>query len=237
MKNLALSILGPRTCGRLDYLFKPSLKSSWGGPFNGQAFRQRIYSEIMAAFSFEAIVETGTYLGTTTMYFAGSGLPVFTVEANPRSHAYSSLRFRREARAGQIHLSEGDTIWFLRMLSQDPRVKNARAFFYLDAHWYEHLPLREELQIVFENWRNAVALVDDFQVPGTSYGYDDYGAGKALTLEYLRPLKPLGLTAFFPAVGPEQESGGKRGCIVLSRDQAVTDTLARIPSLRSGGPA
>jgi hypothetical protein len=230
MKNVVMKILGPRNSGRLDYFLRPELRSSWGGPFNGQVFRQRIFSEIISALPFDAIVETGTYHGTTTVYLAATGLPVLTVETNPRFHAYSALRFRRENR--RIQLYEGDTLWFLRMLSQEPQVKSARLFFYLDAHWDEHLPLREELEIVFDHWRNAVVMVDDFQVPGTTYGYDDYGPTKTLNLDYLRPLTRFSLTEFFPAVGADEETGGKRGCVVLARDPATVAKLRAIPSLR-----
>jgi hypothetical protein len=108
----------------------------------------------------------------------------------------------------------------------------AVVFFYLDAHWHEHLPLREELEIGFNAWPNAVAMVDDFEVPDTAYGYDDDGPGKALTLDYLRALQHPGLTSFFPAVGPKQETWGRRGCIVLGSDPVVTATLSGPPSLR-----
>jgi hypothetical protein len=230
MKNVVMKILGQRISGRLEYLLKPELRTSWGGPFNGQEFRQQMFREIISALPFDVIVETGTYHGTTSVYLARTGLPVYTVESNPRFHAFSSLRFRREN--PQIHLYEGDTLWFLRMLCGDSELKLARAFFYLDAHWEEHLPLREELEIIFDQWRNAVVMVDDFEVPGMKYGYDDYGPSKTLNLEYLRPLDRFGLTEFFPAIDAEQETGGKRGCVVLAREQETVEKLRRIPSLR-----
>jgi hypothetical protein len=231
MKELLKKILGAKTLGRLDYFLKPSLRDGLSGVFNGQKFRQRIYSEILASLPINAIVETGSYLGTTTAHFAASGLPVYSVESNPRFFAYASMRFRRHR--SRVHLFEGDTLQFLRQLKADPALQSARVFFYLDAHWYTHLPLREELEIVFGHWKNAVVMVDDFQVPGTDYRYDDYGPGKALTMEYLEPLAPLKMAAFFPAVGPEGETGLKRGCVVLARDEKTIGSLKSIASLRA----
>ena len=108
-----------------------------------------------------------------------------------------------------------------------------KVLFYLDAHWEEHLPLQEELEIIFSNWNNAVVLIDDFQVPGTTYGYDNYGPGKALTMNYLKPLQHFQLSAYFPAAEAEQETGAKRGCVVLCKDEVAKNILNGIESLDS----
>src|SRR6266404_4144671 len=132
IKAIVANLIGQENLGRLDYLLKPRLRRSWGGPLNGQNFRRRIYSDLIKKINFEAIVETGTYLGTTTEFFAASGLPVYSVEANPRFYAYSSLRFSRKR--DRIHLYQGDSVKFLRSLAADEDFPKANPFFYLDAH-------------------------------------------------------------------------------------------------------
>ena len=86
-RSLARRILFPSLLGRLDYYRNPELGQNLGGPFNGQEFRRRIFREILGAEpKVDVIVETGTYRGTTTEFMATtSGLPVFTVEADPRA--------------------------------------------------------------------------------------------------------------------------------------------------------
>ena len=138
-------LIGDKNLGRMDYLLRPGLKNGFGGPFNGQKFRQRIYSDLLAQIYFNAAVETGTYLGTTTAFIADSGLPVYSVESSLRFFAYSSFRFRRDWE--RIHLFEGDTLGFLNTLASGERLRGARLFIYLDAHWNDHLPLREELRL------------------------------------------------------------------------------------------
>jgi hypothetical protein len=76
MKSLALRTLGPAAIGRFDYVFRPSLRTKWGGPMNGQTGRQRMCREVIAAMQPAAIVETGTFRGTTTGFFAEFGVPV-----------------------------------------------------------------------------------------------------------------------------------------------------------------
>ena len=96
--------------------------------------------------TFDGIIETGTYLGTTTAMFAETGLPVYSVECNPRYFAYASRRFRRNRH--RVHLFECDSITFLKQISRDSQLAKSRLFFYLDAHWGAHLPLLEELRII-----------------------------------------------------------------------------------------
>ena len=229
IKSIIKKLLGERAFGTLEYYLRPSLKKSWGGPMNGQAFRQRIYQELRANLPLQAIVETGTFRGTTTEYFAASGLPVFTAEASDQFHAYSAHRLR--SLGAMVHLYQDDSRAVLRALAQDPAVPKDYVLFYLDAHWEDDLPLREEVEIILEGWDHAVILVDDFAVPGSTYAYDDYGDGKALTLDYLKPLGHLGLQAYFPAAPAEEETGARRGCVVVCADAEVEAVLDEAETL------
>jgi len=227
-KAIAKHLLGEDLIGTLEFYLKPSLKESWGGPMNGQAFRRQIFEELRGLFSFRAILETGTFRGTTTEYFAATGLPVHTAEASPRYYAFARRRLRD---AGpNVHLHQGDSRAVLRRLAQDPAVPDEDVFCYLDAHWEEDLPLREELDIILAHWRRAVIMVDDFEVPGGAYAYDDYGEGKALTMDYLAPLRSSGLRAYFPAAPAEEETGARRGCVVLCTEPEV---VARLDAART----
>jgi len=131
MKALLKKLIGDERLGALDYYRHPQDRNYCSGPFNGQEFRREIFLDLMRNISFSAIVETGTYLGTTTEYLHdASRLPVYTVEQ-----------------------------------------------------------------------------------------YDGYGEGKVLNLEYLAPVRAqLRLAIFFPARKSGEESGLKRGCVVLAKD-------------------
>jgi len=224
IKNFLGRLLGERNTGRLNYLLNARSPSYWRGPFNDQKGRQKIWLAIIQRLEFSAVVETGTFRGTTSLFFAESGLPVYTVEVSPRYYECASMRLRRYR--SRIHISEGDSRTYLTRLAKDASFPKSSVFFYLDAHWREDLPLREEVTIIFKNWNNSVAMIDDFCVPGTDYGYDDYSPRKQLTLQYLQPvLQELRLIPFFPSFGPEHETGKKRGCIVLCREDRIADRL------------
>lgn len=232
--NIMRNFTGDSIRGRMDFFRYPDMKNDWGGPFNGQKFRQRIFFDILYSFPITAIVETGTYHGTTTALFAATSLPVYTVEINPRHYSYSKTRFFFNR--GTVLLSQGDSCSFLRGLRDDCSVPGEDVFFYLDAHWEEDLPLREELEIIFSGWERPIVMIDDFGVRGTDYGFDDYGEGKVLNLSYITPVVSAhSLSVFFPAVGPSEETGAKRGCVVLCRKQSGMEMGTKIQTLVQTG--
>ena len=213
-----------------DFYLRPGLKASWGGPFNGQQGRQQILLELKSKVQFQMMVETGTYRGTTTEFLAKeSGLLVCTVEGDPRFYHYARLRLR-----GQkfIRLEMGDSRSFLEKLARDASLPKQGIFFYLDAHWQEDLPLKQEIALIVKFWMGVAIMIDDFQVPGDDgYTYYDYGPGKKLCLDYLQPLSQFKLTPFFPAMPSEQDTGRKRGCVVLA-DGSLAERLRGFQTLR-----
>lgn len=198
----------------------------WGSAFNGQEGRQQIVRDLFGL-GFDQVVETGTWRGTSTEFFADlTSIPIETVEAVPRTYEYAR---RRLARRPYVHTHLGDSRDFLRGLSS---TADRRTFFYLDAHWYEDLPLAEELEIIFRTWPTCVILIDDFEVPDQPrYRFDDYGPGKKLCAEYVGPL-PDGWRMYYPTLPAPEETGARRGCGVIASPEFVPgvdalDTLKR----------
>jgi hypothetical protein len=210
----------------------PRYSRSWGGPFNGQRLRQQVFEELVRVLSFAAIVETGTHRGTTTEYMhRASGLPVYTVEVGTRYFLYARRRLRRYH---NVSVEEGDSRTFLKALSREHiELLDRPVLFYLDAHWYEDLPLRDELDIITGAWRLPIVLIDDFQVaddPG--YGYDDYGAGRRLSLDYLAQFTVDTFEVFAPSASSVEETGYRRGYALLA-PPSLADNVRRIRGLRT----
>ncbi len=231
IKSFALDGIGPTRIGRIEYLlFRRSLGQSWGGPMNGQAGRQELCRQIFGSLRPVAVVETGTFRGTTTKFFSDFGVPVYTAEAEPRFHAFAERRFR--SARDRVHVVLADSRLLLRQLAANPQFPKDNVFFYLDAHWYSDLPLAEEIEMVFGSWKRSVIMIDDFAVPGDSYSYDDYGPGAALNAEYLDAMGRDDMFRFYPSLPAYKETGSKRGCIVLCNDPETRDSLSKLNSLR-----
>ena len=225
-----LTRLAPDKAAWLD-LHRPSVRASWGwGPLNGQAGRRQIIRDLARTVEFDEVVETGTYRGNSTEFFAHVlGVPVHTVEGNPRFFHYATARL---APYPDITVESGDSRPFLRRLGG--RAENRTTLFYLDAHWHHDLPLREEVEIITDLWQLGVMIIDDFEVPDDpGYTFDDYGPGKRLCVDYLPPT--AGWRLFFPMLRAEQETGGRRGCAVLV-SPGLFDQVTGLKCLRYYGP-
>jgi len=229
VKHLAHTLsqlLGPKWTGLAEYYLRTALKQSWGGVFNGQTGRRRIFDDLLQALPFQAIVETGTFRGTTTEYFARTGLPVFSVESNPRHFAFASLRLK----SAGVHLTCMDSREFLRALATDRSAPRDLVFFYLDSHWEAELPLLDEVEIILREWQRPVIMVDDFRVPGEAYGYDVY-EGSPLDEKYLSSLDDTDLSYFYPRGPAEAETGMRRGCVVLTASDELRRSVEQVPGL------
>lgn len=228
MYNKGMTLIPRQWAGNID-LCRPSLRSCWGGPLNGQHHRRRIVREISGALKVDRVIETGTFRASSTEFFVSVfGTPVETIEIDRRHFVYSTKRLAPESDV-RVHL--GDSPDVLRRLAASSTAKEETVFIYLDAHWEDHLPLAEELDIIAAGWPRAVVLIDDFQVNGDDgYAYDNYGTAGALTRDYL-PASVGGWAMFYPSVDSGGETGARRGSCVLTSPALMLD----VPSLRSAG--
>jgi hypothetical protein len=214
------------------FIVNPKYVPGEEASFNGQRHRKRIFAEIMAAIPVDAIVETGTWLGDTTGHMAETARrPVYSCEVNRRFHSLAKMRL---AGLKEIHLEAGDSRGLLQKLASSTEVAGKRIFFYLDAHWYDDLPLGEEIEIIAAHWNSFVIMIDDFKVPDDpGYSYDDYGNGKALALELIKPsIGKHSLAVYFPAARSGEETGTRRGCVVLAPKGELSEKLSQAKSLR-----
>ena len=220
--------------GRLEYHLEPERLDSWGGPFNGQCFRQLIFLDLVRACRFDAIVETGAFRGSTTLFLCrnSNGAAVHSCEVNPRFFQIARRRLRTLA---NLNLSNLDSRTFLSGLRLP---QEARVFFYLDAHWRDDLPLAEETEFIMRNFDTFAIMIDDFEVPGDSgYAFDDYGAGKRLSLRDFPLHKDNRICTYFPSRPASQESGIRRGCVVLIslNLKSMVDSLSCLCELNCTG--
>ncbi|MFZ0845986.1 MAG: hypothetical protein WAM62_09360 [Pseudolabrys sp.] len=233
IRNIVRGLLGEPLLGMIDYYRFPERRKAWGGPFNGQASRQALFRALVEQFKPAAIVETGTFMGTTTAFMARDGLPVYSAEINPRAHGFAKARFRG---VENVHLQLGDSRQLLGSVLDGPlrSVQAQTLFVYLDAHWNADLPLAEELAIVFSRCPAAIVMVDDFHVPSDAgYAYDDFGPDDALTESYIAPaVAEHSLDVFYPSTPSAEESGARRGCVILAKRDVHGADLASMPLLR-----
>lgn len=217
--------------GRWQYRLGHHWHDAWGGPCNGQVLRQRLLEEMAGRIGFAAVVETGTHRGTTTGFLRRlCDGPIYSFEINPRYHAFAAAKLKD---LPDLHLRCCDSRSGLLDLARTQQLPRGRVLFYLDAHWTEELPLAHEIDLAFRHWPEAVVMVDDFAVPhDPGYSFDDFGAGKALKLSYLADhhIAPAGI--WFSRYASHDETGARRGCVVLAQNGDVVRRIDAVTALR-----
>jgi len=113
-------------------------------------------------------VETGSHMGWTSVWIAEHfpWLPIYTVEIHER---YQTMARENLAPYPWACAKEGQSIPFLEALK--PVLERGTPLFWLDAHWWPPVPLRDECKIVASLPR-YVAVIDDFEVKNPDFGGD-----------------------------------------------------------------
>ena len=136
-----------------------------------------------ARYRFNCAVETGTFKGHTTVGLAKLFPRVFTVELDPALHEETRARFSGYSNITALLGHSPDVLE--RILPE----LTYPLFAYLDAHWGDPWPLRDELSILLAVKQPKLIMIHDFRVPGRDFGFDEY-QGQACGLDYVGDLLP-----------------------------------------------
>ena len=182
----------------------------WLSPMGGQARRVKKVIELIDVFGPDLIIETGTFIGSTTPLLATLfDAPVITIELNERLAKRNKLLFSRLYPSLNINQIVGNsTIELTNILTTTS--SNKKIFVYLDAHWFDYLPTTDELNALIAWGGEFIALIDDFKNEFDSgYGFDEYRNGLHVGKDLIP--KNSGLHVFVPKINSKKEGLGRRG--------------------------
>jgi len=163
---------------------------------------------LIEQFEPDAFIETGTFVGSTTRFFAGNGVPVYSAEID---HLYWLLAKLRLGWRSGVRVVRGDSRAMLEGLAAEQLF--IRPFAYLDAHWGADHPLNTEIALLCEHWSEVLIVVDDFAVNG-DVGYVS-DPGLSLTEVQLPPSAVVGQ----PATPSWSETGARRGSLYIAHGE------------------
>ena len=152
----------------------------------------------------DRFVETGTYRAETIRWIANRfpALPIFSTEINPNFYAKSVKACRLY---GTISISNMSSPDFLKDMYG--RLSSGLSVFWLDAHWGDYLPLRDECKII-SSLDRYVIIIDDFETRNPKFDGDFHETDGGVTsrrnfnvnLEYVSDL--LGRRCLVPNYHP-----------------------------------
>lgn len=188
-------------------------------PFNGDTFIQEEFLNLKKKYNLSVAVETGTCLGSTSIFLSKHFDKVFTVEVNPSYREIALQRFSEEGiPADKITSLEGSSIRWIGAIVNVGKVGH-NSIFFLDAHWGSECPLESELNIIAELGLQPVIAIHDFQVPDQpQLGYDSTPLGQPFTYSWLKPVfdKIYGANNYYVYYNSDEKSTSvKRGIIYI----------------------
>ena len=138
--------------------------------FNGQPIRAYIVWKLFRHFQCSSFIETGTFYGNTTGFVRRSfRTDVFSCEISTFNYFVSRVNL---ILANRVSIFRSSSPEFLRNVLQQSLI-GSNPMFYLDAHWYEYMPLPDELRIIAKRCERGIIVIDDFYIPSDPrFGYD-----------------------------------------------------------------
>ncbi len=135
--------------------------------FNGDSILASLIDEIITYFNISSLIETGTFLGATSLIMAQqySKLPILTCEVEKKIY---NIAIRVLKRHKNVRIENISSEKFLKKLFKYK--KNYQTIFkfpliYLDAHWYDFWPLQSEIKEISNELNKTIIVIHDFEVP------------------------------------------------------------------------
>ena len=181
-------------------------------PFNGDHFIEKKFLQLRDKYGIKTVVETGTCLGSSTLFFAKHFENVITIEANLEYQAIAIHRCAKEEFKNiQFILGDSSNILF----DSIRKLGNETVMFFLDAHWGNNCPLIAELQQIEQTTIDPVIAIHDFYTGDERLGFDSIH-GQRFEYEWILPT--VSTIGYFETEYNtfEKSTGAKRGIIYLS---------------------
>jgi predicted O-methyltransferase YrrM len=161
---------------------EPLLMACQQGALNQDTFAQNEFLKLKAKFGLTTAIETGTCLGYTADFLAEHYEEVRTVEVIEK--------YQEIAKTNRLNKHAHVHHWLGSSLDKLPEMLDGlsdRTFIFLDAHWGQHCPLKQELVLIAQSGIKPVIAIHDFVVPNhPELGYDSIN-DQPFTYEWLKP--------------------------------------------------
>lgn len=170
---------------------------------------QEVFQLVGKEAQVSSIVETGTYLGSSTSFMAEKfpSLKIHTCEIESKNYKKAKTNLKKFP---NVKIYKGHSPKFLEYLIER-NLLGEKPLFFLDAHWWDNWPLEEEIKIITHNLKSAVIIIDDFKVPDKKqFKFDFYGE-KECSLDLIKPKmnKKNKYNLLFPDYSAEDFPKGK----------------------------
>lgn len=178
-------------------------------PFAGDVIAEYEFIKLKKKFNIKNVVETGSYVFSTTKWLCENFDLVYTYENNEHFYGVGVDKVRTFT---NVRAFLEDSISGLQKLKDklpEPTI------FFLDAHWGEYCPLLDELDVISTLNTTPIIVIHDFKTNNPDLGFDRYNEND-FCLEWIenhiKKIYPNGFDYYYNT----QAVGAKRGIIYIT---------------------
>jgi glycosyltransferase involved in cell wall biosynthesis len=187
------------------------------GPFNEDVFMEKYFLEFRDTYDIHEVIETGTYHGMTTEWFARYFSKVQTIEINDENFTIAKNRLSRYS---NVTLHKGSSADILgEILRGGVFLDNGKhLLIFLDAHWHTN-PVLQELHAIKLSGLTPVLAIHDFKNPlRPEYGYDSYSdQGVVYEWDWIKNnIEEIYKTCEYKVSYNLEAEGARRGCLFIT---------------------
>ena len=135
-----------------------------GGPFNFDIHKAYDFCTVIDHNNIDVIVETGCNAGDTTEFLA-IRYPDKKIITCDIDYSYVNLAKIRLQKYNNVDVHEVSSEYLIKQVNHKSNI-----IFYLDAHWGNYHPLKDELN----NIDKGYIMVDDFDIGCANFQFDTY---------------------------------------------------------------
>lgn len=162
-------------------LKEPLLMQEQEGPFNKDTFVQAEFKKLQKEFNLDICIETGTCLGYTSAFLSTFFDEVRTIEISDKFLSIAKANRLNDLSNVKCHLGSSSDL-----MSKVLEGCTDNTMIFLDAHWKDHCPLKDELQAISAAGIRPVIAIHDFVVPDhPELGFDSIG-NQPFNFEWLK---------------------------------------------------
>jgi hypothetical protein len=185
-------------------------------PFAGDGILRDTVHGLIQSHQIASVVETGTWLGSTTKALASMVPIVYTIEVDSHSYAQATQNLAAVPNVRQYFGASQNVLPTL--LPHVPRP----TLYFLDAHWHGSHPLLQELEIIAAADPAPVIVMHDMQVPGhPELQHDPRPDGSPYCYEWVRPVLER-LQCPWRHFHNDKAEGCKVGVLFVVPEQGIT---------------
>lgn len=180
---------------------------SWDGEANltkDDIFLLKEFKKLIKKHGIKKVYETGTFVGGMTKEFSKIVDEVESIEINSAIFNLASENLQ-EIKNIKLHLGNSPEV-----LQDIVEKNNNKVLFFFDAHWYDHNPIFDELNVIIDKNIEPIIVIDDFRVPEKPEWGSDHPLRYESIKEYLEKIYKNGYNYYY-----NKESTNNRGRIFI----------------------